>query len=732
MTPIPMPLTEARINASIVNLVEWIDVHRYQGYDPADGNESPLRRLALGYAFPQRLLQQGVLRCPVNIRPLLGIRPLESTKGRGYIAWGCLELFRQTGDPRMRARAVNCLEWLMRHRSPRYADYCWGNDFPYATRAGQLPRHEPTIVWSSLIGEAFLSGYELLKDPRYRHVATSVGRWIVGLPREESPAGGCCLSYVALRQRSVHNANLLGAAFLAHLTSHTHDPAASDLARRAVHYSCSRQNPDGSWAYGPGPEFPWIDNFHTGYNLDSLRRYQAYSGDTTFDAPLRLGYAFFKRHFFMPDGRAKYYHDKLYPIDIQSCAQAIETFAHMAERDVEALVWAQRVASWTIANMQMKDGHFCYRMLPHMRVTTPMIHWGQGTMLNALAALSGALLARRAPRVEAPPCAAVPVCETAALADVGPGEPAGHNLAYVLITPAHNEAARIEATLQAVERQTIRPLRWIIVSDGSTDGTDAIVQRHAAREPWIELIRMPPHAGRDFAAKAHCVRAAYDRLREVPFDIVANLDADITFEEDYFAFLLRKFEENPVLGVGGTPFVENGRQYDYRYATPEYVSGPCQLFRRACYDAVGGYRPIATGAIDWVAVTMARMQGWQTRTFMEKVCVHHRAMGTGDVGVWRARFRQGRKDYAVGNHPFWEVLRCGYHGRRSPVAVGSVLMLAGYLWSGITRAASQVPPELRAFQRRDQAARLRQGFRLSRFVDWTPREAAAVVARTPS
>jgi len=732
MTSMPMLLTPSRLNASIVDLVGWIDDHHYRGYDPADGNASPLRRLALGFSFPQRLLQQAVLRCPLNIRPLLGIRPMESTKGRGYIAWGCLELFRQTGDPRMRERAVICLDWLMQHRSPRYADYCWGNDFPYATRAGQLPRYEPTIVWSSLIGEAFLSGYELLKDPRYRQVASSVGRWIMDLPREESATGGCCLSYVALRQRSVHNANLLGAAFLAHLASHTHEPALLELARRAVRYSCMLQNADGSWAYGQGHEFQWIDNFHTGYNLDSLRRYQVASGDASFDAGLRSGYSYFKQHFFTRDGRAKYYHDTLYPIDIQSCAQAIETFARMADRDPEALVWAQRVAAWTITHMQAKDGHFCYRMLRHMRVTTPMIHWGQGTMLNALAALSGAMRARREPRVDTRALADAPV-EATAPSRVG--EPLAHSspgLSYVLITPAHNEATRIDATLNAVKRQTLLPLRWVIVSDGSTDGTDAIVQRHAATAPWIELIRMPPHAGRDFAAKARCVQAAYARLQDIPFDIVGNLDADITVEEDYFAFLVQKFAENPALGVGGTPFVENGRKYDYHYATPEYVSGTCQLFRRTCFDAVGGYLPIATGAIDWVAVTMARMQGWETRTFMEKVCVHNRAMGTGNASVLRARFRQGRKDYAVGNHPLWELLRCGYHGRQAPVLLGGALIFAGYLWSWLSRTPSEVPPALRAFQRRDQSTRLRQLIQLPTPAARRSREGVTATVRSPS
>src|SRR5271166_6123582 len=213
---------------------------------------------------------------------------------------------------------------------------------------------------------------------------------------------------------------------------------------------------------------------------------------------------------------------------------------------------------------------------------------------------------------------------------------------YVLITPAHNEAAFIELTLRSVTAQTVLPLKWVIVSDGSTDGTDDIVSNYLASYPWVELIRLPERHERHFAGKVNAFNAGWAAVRTLPYDIIGNLDADVSFDADYFEFLLRKFAENPGLGVGGTPFKEGSFQYDYRFTSVEHVSGACQLFRRECFQEIGGYVPIKTGGVDLVAVLTARMNGWQTRTFLEKTCTHHRTMGTAKHGALRAAFNGGR------------------------------------------------------------------------------------------
>lgn len=286
-------------------------------------------------------------------------------------------------------------------------------------------------------------------------------------------------------------------------------------------------------------------------------------------------------------------------------------------------------------------------------------------------------------------------------------------LQYALVTPARNEAGYIEGTIRSVVSQTVRPRKWIIVSDGSTDATDEIVKRYAAEQDWIELMRMPERRDRQFAAKAHAFNAGYARLKGVEFDVVGNLDADITFDAEYFAFLLSKFASNPRLGVAGTPFVEEGEErnshtYAHRFAQLEHVSGACQMFRRECFEEVGGYVPIKGGAIDWIAVTTARMKGWQTRTFLEKTCLHHRKIGTGTDSELMVFFRYGQKAYYVGGHPAWELLRGAFQMRKKPLLLGGAYFQAGYLWAALTRTKRAVSPELMAFHRREQMARLRE------------------------
>ena len=287
---------------------------------------------------------------------------------------------------------------------------------------------------------------------------------------------------------------------------------------------------------------------------------------------------------------------------------------------------------------------------------------------------------------------------------------------YVVVTPARNEGNFIELTIQSMVAQTVRPVKWIIVSDGSTDGTDDIVRRYAAVHDWIELVRMPEHRDRQFAAKVTALNAGLARITRLDYQVMAALDADISFVPDYFAFLLTKIAESPRLGLVGTPFVEEGRTYDYRFTNVEHVSGACQLFRRECFEEIGGYKPVKGGGIDWIAVTTARMKGWMTRTFTERVCHHHRPMGTASRGRLKAQFFLGRQDYYLGGHPLWQLFRGGYQMARKPYLIGGVLLIAGYVWGWLKRVERPVSGELMRFHQREQLQRLRHSLlRQSRF-----------------
>jgi len=279
---------------------------------------------------------------------------------------------------------------------------------------------------------------------------------------------------------------------------------------------------------------------------------------------------------------------------------------------------------------------------------------------------------------------------------------------YVLITPARNEAQFIELTIKSVVAQTFRPLRWVIVSDGSTDGTDEIVRRYAAEHPWIELVRMPERRERNFAGKAHAFNAGSAKVAELAYDVIGNLDADVSFEADHFEYLVAKFAEDPLLGVAGAPFREGTYQYDYRFTSIDNVWGGCQLFRRECFEGIGGYLPVKGGCIDHIAVVSARMKGWKTRTFTERVCLHHRVMGTAQHGGLAAKFRTGVKDYSVGNHPVWELFRMVYQMMERPFVVGGLALGAGFAWSMLRREKRPVSRDLVAFTRREQLQRLKR------------------------
>ena len=371
---------------SLQKLRKWVEDRKYKGYDPGDGLTTFLRPLTMGNIFAERVLQQLIWKAPVNIRPLVGVKPLDSTKGRGFMAWGYMLLYKALGDATCLQRATECLDWLDQNREAGYAGHCWGNHFDFTTRSGRMTAHTPTIVWTGLIGQAFLETFEQTGNERYLEICRSICQWILTLPRETTESG-TCLSYTGRFQNSVHNSNLLGAAMLARTWRHTRNDEYLETARSAVQYTCTRQREDGSWWYGEKDNYHWIDNFHTAYNLDSIKRYTEGSGDTQFLPQMDHGYDYFKRVFFEKDGRPRYYHDKTHPVDIQCAAQAIDTFSYFSDRDSEALSMAARVADWTIDNMQAPSGNFYYRKYPMLTAKTPYFHWGQSTTFKGLAHL---------------------------------------------------------------------------------------------------------------------------------------------------------------------------------------------------------------------------------------------------------------------------------------------------------------------------------------------------------
>jgi rhamnogalacturonyl hydrolase YesR len=374
------------ISTALELVQSWVEDRNYRGYEPFDGLSSWFRPLAMGNIFAERLLMQAIRQSPINLRPFMGVKPKDSTKGRGYMAWGYLYLHKATGDAEFLRKAESCLDWLDENKVPRFENHSWSNHFDFSSRGGRYTKHDPIIVWTSLIGQTYLEAFEQTKNMRWLTIADSISRWILALPREKTGTGDC-LSYLSHVQSSIHNANMLGAAMLARTARHTGNTLCREVARSAVEYSCSRQLADGSWWYAEDPKYHWIDNFHTGYNLDSLKCFIDNTGDRTWEQNMRKGLDFFKSHFIESNGRPRYYHDRTYPVDSQCAGQSIETLATFSSIDPDCLSLSTKVAEWTIKNMQDPDGHFHYRHYPWGKARTPMLHWSQTTIFKGLAVL---------------------------------------------------------------------------------------------------------------------------------------------------------------------------------------------------------------------------------------------------------------------------------------------------------------------------------------------------------
>ena len=283
-----------------------------------------------------------------------------------------------------------------------------------------------------------------------------------------------------------------------------------------------------------------------------------------------------------------------------------------------------------------------------------------------------------------------------------------NHMPYVLITPARNEEQLIAKVIQSVTQQTVLPAKWVIVNDGSTDATQSIVSQYLAKHEWMELLNLSPHRDRSFAAKVHAFNAGYERVKNLEYKVIGNLDSDVSFDADYIEFLLDKFEKDARLGVTGTIFREEG----YSSATDSFegqnhVAGGCQLFRRQCFEEIGGYVPNKAGGIDWIAVTTARMMGWTTRSYREKWFYHYRSLGTAERSRLASLYSYGEKDYYLGGHILWEIFRVAYRATKKPYLVGGIALFSGYVSAFFRQVKRPVSDQLMRFHRKEQLKKLK-------------------------
>jgi glycosyltransferase involved in cell wall biosynthesis len=284
-------------------------------------------------------------------------------------------------------------------------------------------------------------------------------------------------------------------------------------------------------------------------------------------------------------------------------------------------------------------------------------------------------------------------------------EPIRHD--YILLTAARNEEAYIEATIQSVVAQSVPPIRWIVVSDGSTDGTDDIVARYAGTHAYLRLIRLQSTGPRTFGAKANAISLAYSLCKDMAFDYVGNLDADVTFGPTYYEDVIARMESDPKIGIAGGLLYDNhsGTYVRQRTSVEWSVSGPVQLFRRECYSQIGGYKTVRSG-VDAVAEVEARMHGWIVRAFPELTVYHHRLTGSHSRGVLSRHYYRGLHDYILGYHPIFMLATCARRVTVRPLILASLARFIGYLRGLLFKRPKEVGPKFVRFLQREQLRRL--------------------------
>jgi biofilm PGA synthesis N-glycosyltransferase PgaC len=278
---------------------------------------------------------------------------------------------------------------------------------------------------------------------------------------------------------------------------------------------------------------------------------------------------------------------------------------------------------------------------------------------------------------------------------------------YVLLTPVKNEESTIGITIDSVVKQTLLPIEWIIVSDGSTDQTDAIAQAAARTNPWIRLVQLPIRPIRSFAAVVQATETGVKALKSTKYKYMGLLDADVRFAPNYFEYLIERFEQNPLLGLAGGMVVDVGMSKSQRPRNVQDVPGAVQFFRRACFDSLGGLLAIPEGGWDVLTCAKARMNGFETNLIPELVVDHLKPRNISEGGVIRRTYQLGVRDYALAYHPAFEFVKCVGRMTEPPFLVGAIARFTGFCMAGVRRQRRLLPPDLVQFVRQEQLRRLR-------------------------
>ncbi|MGB5982585.1 MAG: delta-aminolevulinic acid dehydratase [Nonlabens sp.] len=374
------------IRQSFLELKTYCEQEDFKGWDPFDGlNSWMIQKTPLGRSRFFRLAWiQFFKRSPINFRPLVGIKKGYNPKGLGLFIIGYCNLYKVDPKNEYKELIVKLSDQVIKLRTKGYSGACWGYNFDWQARAFFQPKYAPTVVATSFITEALLEAYRVTKNKTYLDTAISATQFVLkDLNRTYDDDKDFTFSYSPLDHTQVYNAGLLGVKLLTMVYEHTNDSELLGIAKKVVNYVCKQQNPDGSWAYSSLPFHQWIDNFHTGYNLECIKFYEKISGDNTYVSNLAAGTEYYLKTFFTDSGISKYYNNKIYPVDVQAPGQLVVTLykAGLLDQNMELV---EKVLNWTIKNMQQKEGYFIYQKRRFFSSKIPYIRWSQASMFYSL------------------------------------------------------------------------------------------------------------------------------------------------------------------------------------------------------------------------------------------------------------------------------------------------------------------------------------------------------------
>jgi len=268
------------------------------------------------------------------------------------------------------------------------------------------------------------------------------------------------------------------------------------------------------------------------------------------------------------------------------------------------------------------------------------------------------------------------------------------NHKYILITAARNEEAYIEKTINSVISQSVLPIKWIIVSDASVDRTDEIVESYVKEHSFIQFEKSSGDKERNFGSKAKAIMFAYSLTKELNFDYIGNLDADISFESDYYKNLLDRVSSDKQLGIaGGMRFDFFRGKFKKVHCAPDSVGGPFQFFRKECFEQVGGYKSLLFGGIDIVAEVTAKMYGWKVQPYSDLTLYHHRRTGSGGDNLLKNYAYQGFKLHSLGYNSISVLYKFSRLLFEKPIFVGFLTSLSAYYLAKIKKNKIQVSEE---------------------------------------